>query len=158
MFAKTANGSAKCLESYGLVSIGATVPPSNELWSEVDKWLAAGNSFSDTALAYDAQLAAERVHRDKAELAQKALVELNEAVTILTGNVPKVESDSWPKQEIEARDLTKQTLLIDQLIIDRGLGETREQLATKIIVNADAYAPAYAKALGTYQARLKALI
>lgn len=106
-----------------------------------------------------------QINEDKITPAQRvemakslALTEFNETITMLTGNTPKVESDSWPKQEIEARDLTKQTLLIDQLIIDRGLGETREQLATKIIANADAYAPLYAKALGVYQAKIKALV
>lgn len=141
-------------ENGYLVNDSMSVPnsPSNRHYVMVQEWIAEGGVVDPefTVQELDA--------KNKAEAKQLALTEFNETIATITGNTPKVESDSWPKQEIEARDLTKQTLLIDQLIIDRVLGETREQLAAKIIANADAYAPLYAKALGVYQAKIKALV
>lgn len=88
---------------------------------------------------------------------QKALQDYNQAVEAIIGQVPNTELSSWTKQETEARNITGPTPMIDQLIISRGLGETREVLAAKIIVNADAYAVGYARVLGEYQAKLKAI-
>lgn len=124
---------------------------SNRDYQEVIQWIAEGNTPEPEFTQ------AELTAQDKAKASQTALALLNETVSMITGNTPKVESDSWGKQENEARDLTKPTPLIDGLIISRGLGETREELAAKIIANADAYAIYYAKALGEYQAAIKAL-
>mgnify|MGYP006875470917 CR=1 FL=1 len=84
----------------------------------------------------------------------QALYEFNQAIEAIKGDIPELESSSWYKQELEARNLNGPTPLIDGLIISRGLDETREELAAKIIAKADAYAIAYAKALGEYQAKL----
>lgn len=86
-----------------------------------------------------------------------AKLDYDSAIKKLIGDVPNTELSSWPKQESEARNLDKETPLIDGLIVSRGLGETREELAAKIIANADAYAVGYAKVLGEYQAKLKAI-
>lgn len=100
----------------------------------------------------DPDLQAARIRNEAARLAES---EFNSTVQLITSNTPKIESDSWGKQEIEARDLTKPTPLIDGLIVSRGLGETREELAAKIIANADEYAVHYANALGKYQAAIR---
>lgn len=36
---------AVCLESYGRVHKGAIVPRSNELWADVERWIAEGNQL-----------------------------------------------------------------------------------------------------------------
>lgn len=87
----------------------------------------------------------------------QALQDYNQAVEAIIGQVPNTELSSWTKQETEARNLTGPTPMIDQLIISRNQGETREVLAVKIIANADAYAVGYAQVLGEYQAKLKAI-
>lgn len=89
---------------------------------------------------------------------QQALQEYNQAVELLIGQVPNTELSSWTKQETEARNLNLPTPMLDQLVISRELGETREELADKIIANADAYAVSYAQVLGEYQAKLKAIV
>ena len=107
------------------------------------------------------QMTAEEVEAHLAPTTEqakaKALIDFNNAVDVLTDNAPERESASWGKQELEARNLNSQTPLIDGLIVSRGLGEASEELAAKIIANADAYATAYAQVLGEYQAKLKAL-
>lgn len=89
---------------------------------------------------------------------QQALSDYEKAIEAMIGKVPNTELSSWSKQETEARNLDKPTPMIDQLIISRGQSETREQLAAKIIANADAYAVGYAQVLGEYQAKLKLLV
>ena len=87
----------------------------------------------------------------------QALTEYETAIEAMIGKVPNTELSSWAKQESEARNLDKPTPMLDTLVISRGLGETKEELATKIIANADAYAVGYAQVLGEYQAKLKEL-
>ena len=71
------------------------------------------------------------------------------------------EMMTWPKQEQEARALVTDpaapTPLIDGLVISRGMGETREVLAGKIIAAADYKAGLIADCLGKYQAAKKAI-
>ena len=101
------------------------------------------------------QLAQEKAQADLVRAKQQALSEYESAIEAMIGKVPNTELSSWAKQETEARNLDKPTPMIDQLCISRGLGETREELAAKIIANADAYAVGYAQVLGEYQAKLK---
>lgn len=97
---------------------------------------------------------------------QSRLIELSEARRSLeqraqeiTGQVPYAEMASWPIQEAEARALVADpgasTPFIDNMVAARGLGETREELAGKIIANADYYRDQFAGALGNYQKSLK---
>ena len=103
------------------------------------------------------ELAQEKAKADLEQAKAQALTEYEAAIEAMIGRVPHTELSSWAKQEAEARNLDKPTPMIDQLVISRGLGETREELAAKIIANADAYAIGYAQVLGEYQAKLKAL-
>lgn len=71
------------------------------------------------------------------------------------------EMMTWAKQEQEARALIADPLavtpMIDGLIVSRGLGETREQLANKIIAAANHKAGLIADCLGKYQASKRAI-
>lgn len=102
-----------------------------------------------------AYLATEAQDAANEQAKQQALAEYNTAIEAMIGQVPHTELASWAKQETEARNLTGMTPLIDGLIVSRGLGETKAELAAKIIANADAYAIGYAQVLGAYQAKLK---
>lgn len=104
-----------------------------------------------------ADLATEAQASTNEQAKQQALTEYNESITAMIGQVPNTELSSWAKQETESRNLDQPTPMIDQLIISRGLGETREELATKVIANADVYAVGYAQVLGEYQAKLKTI-
>lgn len=79
----------------------------------------------------------------------------------LTGGVPVDEALSWKKQEERAReylaDTTQQSPQLEALALSRGLGETVEQLAVKIVTNADNYEMAHLTILGEYQAAKKAV-
>lgn len=65
----------------------------------------------------------------------------------VVGDYPQSERDSWPKQERAARDFTVNGDGAAQASLDlldarcAVTGETRAQLADKIIANADALAP-----------------
>jgi len=65
------------------------------------------------------------------------------------------EMASWKKQEDEARaylvDNTVATPFIDNLLIARNLGETKDALIVKILAHVDAYALAYSSLLGKSQ-------
>lgn len=45
MFAKRNDGTALCLQEYGHIKAGAIVPQVNELWSEVESWLATNGGY-----------------------------------------------------------------------------------------------------------------
>jgi len=106
-------------------------------------------------ITFDATKLAENI---KLDAQKQALDEYNTAVEAMIGKVSQAELASWAKQEAEARNLTGATPLIDGLIVSRGLAETREELAAKIIANSNAYTAGYAQVLGTYQAKLKAIV
>lgn len=83
------------------------------------------------------------------------------SVKAMTGNTDPAEMASWTKQEQEARawiaDNAVITPIIDNLIIGRAMGESKADLAAKIITKADAYTVAYAQVLGAYHAKQKAI-
>jgi len=73
----------------------------------------------------------------------------------LTGGVSVDEALSWKKQEERAReflaDTSKSCPQLAVLCSNRGKGETEEELALKIVTNADNYEVAYLTILGKYQ-------
>ena len=73
----------------------------------------------------------------------------------MTENATSQEIASWDKQEAEARawlaDNSAPTLMIDILLLNRGLTETKAELVDKIILKADTYLAFYAENLGTLQ-------
>lgn len=79
----------------------------------------------------------------------------------ISGPVDPAEMTTWTKQEAEARayiiDPTTFTPIMDGLLVGRNLGESKLELAQKIIKNADAYTSVFSYTLGRYQARLKEL-
>lgn len=84
------------------------------------------------------------------------------AVAAISGNSLDVfEIASWGTQEAQARavlaNATAGAPMLDAMRAPRGKGETKEQLAAKIVAAADAYAAAYAPILGRKQAKLDAL-
>lgn len=113
-------------------------------------------SFKNIKTATD--LANEVQAATNQQTKQQALDEYNAAMEAMIGKVPNTELSSWAKQETEARNLAGATPLIDGLIVSRGLAETREELAAKIIANSNAYTAGYAQVLGAYQAKLKAIV
>lgn len=76
------------------------------------------------------------------------------AVNALTAGYPEDEIKSWPKQEIEARawlaDNNVATPWIDAAVVARGIAKS--ELVTKIIANADLFAPAHGQLTGKRQA------
>lgn len=81
------------------------------------------------------------------------------AVAQMTAGYPEDEVKSWDQQKEEARafaaDPDALTPLLDSMIATSG--ETKEDLTTLILDNADAFALFYGKALGVKRARIKAL-
>lgn len=82
-----------------------------------------------------------------------------EALRGLLGDVASEEATSFVKQEAEARawllDNATATPFIDTLLIARGFGESKEELVTKIVAKADAYAMLYSQILGKYHRLIK---
>lgn len=137
-------------------SMSVPLDESNKHYQEVKNWISLGNT--PTPAFTDAEVAAY----NKEQAKQQALETYNQQVKALIGQVPNTELSSWTKQEAEARAFiassTATTPMLDQLLVSRAVkGETKTILANKIIANADAYAVAYAKVLGEYQAALKAI-
>lgn len=89
----------------------------------------------------------------------------NEILTAFNSSVEAIvkvephEMSSWRKQEEQARawdvDNTYATPIIDSILATRNLGETKQELVTKIISNATIYEVLYGNLLGKYQNRLK---
>ena len=80
------------------------------------------------------------------------------ATTAIADVLPH-EMATWRDQEDEARayiaDDTVDTPVLSPLVEARELGETVEELANKVIANADAYRTAYYPLLGKYQSLIK---
>lgn len=68
MFALLNIGSAKCLVAYKDIQQGAIVPPVNELWSQVEEWVAE-NGWADY-VEPEPQKPKEPTELEKAELAR----------------------------------------------------------------------------------------
>ena len=79
----------------------------------------------------------------------------------IAGRVSMNEVVSWDKQEQRARtflaDTTIPSTFLQTLATARGYGETSEQLATKIVENAEAYELLYLVVLGQHQSKVKAM-
>lgn len=107
----------------------------------------------------DPDYGSPNIEQIKEQLLTKAKQDFELGIKELIGEVPYIEITSWDKQEQEARSLLADsaatTPFIDALLIGRNLGETREELAGKIVANADAYAIGAAQLLGEYQAKVK---
>lgn len=116
-------------------------------------------SIDWTKLKTAEQLAQEQLAADKEKALKAAKSEYDQAIKLLVNDAPYSEIASWDKQEQEARallaDSTASTPFIDKLVLARGLGETREILAGKIVANADIYASEAARLLGEYQKKVK---
>ena len=82
-------------------------------------------------------------------------------VAAIAGWVDVAEMASWQKQEAEARAVLASpgnaAPFIEGLRGTRGKGESKVQLAQKIVDKADAFATAYAPVLGRRHARMDAL-
>mgnify|MGYP005749159045 FL=1 len=116
-------------------------------------------SIDWTKLKTAEQLAQEQLAANKEKALKAAKSEYDQAIKLLVNDAPYSEIASWDKQEQEARallaDSTASTPFIDKLVLARGLGETREILAGKIVANADIYASEAARLLGEYQKKVK---
>ena len=144
---------AVCLQDYGSIKKYARVPTINELYAEVEQWLEQnGGQFEPLPSDFappktDEQLLAE------------AKQTYEDGIKSLIGDIPYTEIASWDKQESEARallaDSNAKTPFLGVLVLSRNLGETREQLATKVVANSDAYEQGAAQLLGEYQAKVK---
>lgn len=98
---------------------------------------------------------AQKKAKELAEAARQLDIESRQ----LTHAVPYQEMISWQKQEAEARalkaDPNASTPFLSKLATARNLGETVEELADKVITNADFYADNFADILGAYQKQVK---
>lgn len=94
----------------------------------------------------------------KSEAKDRVKTGYTESFKALVGEVNFYELSSWTKQESQARayiaDNLSITPLLDGLLLSRNLGETKLELANKIIAAADAYEVAFSAILGQYQNRM----
>lgn len=85
--------------------------------------------------------------------------EFTKNALLLAENSPYPEMVSWFKQEQEARALKEDsnvsTPFLSKLAESRGLGETVEELADKVIANADHYNETFSDMLGAFQKQIK---
>jgi len=96
----------------------------------------------------------------KAVKTQEINGQYNQTLRALT-TANSYEAVSWTKQETQARawivDNNTVTPIIDALLVSRNMGETKEELITKIIAKADAYETLYGQILGKFHNKEKAL-
>lgn len=102
------------------------------------------------------------VKSSQAQFALKNIdAQMQAEIDELSGYCGASEVASWGKQELEARAFVKSstsaTPLIDTLIVARGKGETKADLANKIIAVSDAYAAKSGEIVGRYQVKRKAI-
>lgn len=114
-----------------------------------------------TEIGFD-EFFALAVKSTQAQFALKNLdAQCKAEIDALAGFCPKAEMDSWVKQEQEARAFVKTataaTPLLDSLLLSRNQGETKTDLASKIIAAADAYAVKAGEIVGKYQVLRKAV-
>ncbi len=83
------------------------------------------------------------------------------AAVVITGEVPEVEKLSWTAKEQAARASLSGGITIEQLALlsieANTRGETIEELATKVVLNADLYRAAVAAMTGTRRRALALL-
>lgn len=108
-----------------------------------------------------ADLAAEKLAQDKAKALSEALSTFNTGVSELVKGIPETERESWSKQEYEAKNVLADSSFpapyLEQLALSRGLNETKEELAAKVMGNVAIYELAHAKLLGEYQKKVKSI-
>ena len=96
-------------------------------------------------------------HADNRKKAIKAF--FTNSVNQLVPNLTSHEMVSWRKQEDEARAWLDSNLavttIIDILLVERDLNETKAELVDKIIINADLYITTYAGYLGRFQKAIR---
>jgi len=125
--------------------------PIDRNYQAVQEWITGGGVVEPEFT--DAELLAT-----KKTLAQSKITQAFDTdIKNIVGDVTIHVIASWRKQEDQARawlvDNTIPTPTIDGLLSTRALGETKAELVTKVIANADAYETAYAPLLGKFQAR-----
>jgi len=107
--------------------------------------------WDSVSLKWEEDLPIEDVRTNKKKELENSF---NEKASLMTTALPH-EMASWDKQENQARawnnDNTVVTPIIDELLIARNFGETKQDLVNKIIGNADAYEVVYGQILGKYQ-------
>ena len=140
--------------------IHKTIPTPNIEVSETDWQIAIDNNYNyvdaDTNIMAikDFRTADEIFTQTKLSKTNEITNSFSNVVETITTSLPH-EMISWRKQEDEARaytaDNTVSTPFIDAQLITRDLGETKDELITKVIANADAYQVAYATLLGKFQ-------
>jgi hypothetical protein len=114
-----------------------------------------------TEIGFDAFFA-KAIKSAQAQFALKNIdAQMQAELDELSGYCGAGEVASWTKQEAEARDFVKSststTPLIDALVLSRGKGESRSDLAAKIIASADVYAVKSGEIIGKAQAKRKAV-
>jgi hypothetical protein len=115
---------------------GALIPRDHRWWDEYAAWLAEGHTPEPApAAGLDAEKA-------------RALVALNESYEAefasIKAQYPDAERESWPIQLSEAAALAADpqvvTPFLDALLVARGFGETKDELAAKVQGKHQAYA------------------
>jgi hypothetical protein len=114
-----------------------------------------------TEIGFDAFFA-KAIKSTQAQFALKNIdAQMQAELDELSGYCGAGEVASWARQETEARAFVKSstatTPLIDALVLSRGKGESRSDLAAKIIASADAYAIKSGEIIGKAQVKRKAV-
>jgi len=145
-----------CLADYGRIKRGAVVPKANELYADVEDWLAAGNELAPFGGYPDTRTL------DEAKAAK--LAEINEAyqeqVAGTLSKYPNAETLTFDKQEREARAYQEwldngsqgeapSTPLVSNLAEGRQM--SKEDLVPRIIAKADAFTTESGHATGKRQ-------
>ncbi|MEX2476035.1 hypothetical protein [Marinobacter sp.] len=145
MFSHDKNaGAVVCLADYGRIQRGAVVPVSNELYADVEDWMAEGNALVLFEGHPDT--------RSLKDVRDAKLHEINDAyqvqMQLMLDKYPQAETLTFDKQEREAReyqawvDADEQgdppvTPLISNLAEGRQM--PKAELVTRIIAKSDAW-------------------
>ena len=149
-------GTVVCLEGYGRIKRGAVIPKTNELYADVEDWLAEGNDL----LPFDGYPDTRTL--DEAKAAK--LTEINEAyqaqMSEALDKYPQAETLTFDKQEREAREYQAWvdggeqgdmpvTPMLSNLAEGRQMAKA--DLATRIIAKSDAFTVESGHATGKRQ-------
>lgn len=108
-----------------------------------------------------AELTAEALAQSKQTARQAMLAALSQVAEAITGPVPQVIRDSWPSKAAAARAHRDGTATADQVLMleqESALtGETLDELAGKIIPNADVYEPVIGRMSGLHRTTAAAI-
>ncbi len=137
-------GAVVCLADYGRLKRGAVVPQSNELYADVEDWLAEGNHLAPFDGYPDTRTLEEAKEGKFAEINAAYQAQMD----VVLSKYPQAETLTFDKQESEAREYrawvdggeqgeVPTTPMISNLAEGRQMA--KGELVTRIIAKSDAW-------------------